>query len=105
MAYQPSYSNQSNQQPGGETRPRGPRSFYGSGKSKWAIYPAFWKKSWGDIPLIGYVYADDEFYAEREARARNYVPLNWDMEIEWVMFSKPREPKPFEQRNHRSSRY
>jgi hypothetical protein len=54
-----------------------PRSFYGPGKYVYAIYPDYWKESWGPKPLLGHVTADDEFYAEREAYSKNLLPVNF----------------------------
>jgi hypothetical protein len=53
------------------------RSFYGPGKFKYAIYPDFWKDSWGPKPLLGHVWADDEFYAIREAYSKNLLTMNY----------------------------
>lgn len=52
----------------------------GSGKPKmdlFAIYPDFWAKKWGDPPLLGFVYSEDDFMAVRKAEylgiyRRNY---------------------------------
>jgi hypothetical protein len=54
-----------------------PRSFYGPGKFKYAIYPDYWKDSWGQKPLLGHVWADDEFYAIREAYSKNLLTMNY----------------------------
>ena len=53
------------------------RSFYGPGKFKYAVYPDYWKDSWGQKPLLGHVWADDEFYAVREAYSRNLLTTNY----------------------------
>ena len=42
------------------------RAFFGFSKS-FAIYPDFWKREWGPRPLLGYVRADNEFYARYAA--------------------------------------
>lgn len=47
------------------------------GKYRWAVYPDYWKDSWGRRPLLGHVIADDEFYAEREAYNRGLLPVNF----------------------------
>jgi hypothetical protein len=54
-----------------------PRSFYGSGRFKYAIYPDYWKESWGPKPLLGHVFADDEFYAVREAYSKGLLTVNF----------------------------
>jgi hypothetical protein len=76
--------------------PRRPRSFYGPGKFKWAIYPDWWPKRWGQKPLLGYVYADDEFYAEREAYNRGILTVNVTFKPEPVKLgpAAPRPPRP-----------
>lgn len=50
------------------------RSFYGRGEFKFGIYPSFWKDSWGRAPLLGIIYADNEFLAERLAYDRGVLP-------------------------------
>jgi hypothetical protein len=60
-----------------EEKPTFNRSFYGSGKFRFAIYPDYWKDSWGKPPLLGHVWADDEFYAVREAYNRKLLTLNY----------------------------
>jgi hypothetical protein len=52
-------------------------NFYGSGKRKYYIYPNDnWKASWGKKPLLGSIYADEPFYAVREAYTKGLVPVN-----------------------------
>lgn len=68
-------------------RPEGyvnPRSFYGTGAFKWAVYPDYWKPGWGDKPLLGHVYADSEFYAKREAYNRGLLTQNYTIEPDVV---------------------
>ncbi len=48
-----------------------------SGKNLYKIYPDYWKDSWGPIPLLGVVTADDEFYAIRAAYDRKLLPMNY----------------------------
>ena len=55
------------------------RNFYGSGKYKYEIYPDHWKKSWGEEPMLGIIYADEEFYAIREAYSRGLLPYNYSI--------------------------
>lgn len=48
------------------------------GYGKFLIYPdSGWKKEWGQKPLLGIVFANDEFYAVREAYTEGIVPLNF----------------------------
>ncbi len=55
----------------------GYRNFYGSGKFKYFIYPDdSWQKGWGKKRFLGAVYADEPFYAVREAYTKGLVPLN-----------------------------
>jgi hypothetical protein len=46
-------------------------------KFKWAIYPDYWKNSWGEKPLLGTVFADDEQHAIRKAYDHNLLPHNF----------------------------
>ena len=64
----------------------GYRNFYGSGKQKFYIYPGKgWDtKKWGRKPFLGTVYADEEFYAIREAYSKGLVPVNSTFELEAV---------------------
>jgi hypothetical protein len=56
----------------------GYRNFYGSGKAKFYVYPdGNWDPKWGKKPLLGSVYADDEFYAIREAHTKGLAPVNF----------------------------
>lgn len=48
-----------------------------SNKSKWEIYPDYWKDSWGEKPLLGTVYAYDEQNAIRKAYDLNLLPHNF----------------------------
>jgi hypothetical protein len=32
-------------------------------KFLWAVYPDYWKDTWGQKPVLGYVRADSEFHA------------------------------------------
>jgi len=56
----------------------GYRNFYGSGKAKFYIYPDDnWDKKWGKKPLLGSVYADEPFFAVREAYTKGLAPVNF----------------------------
>lgn len=50
------------------------REFYGRGDYKFAIFPSYWKDAWGRAPLLGIVFADNEFLAERLAYDRGILP-------------------------------
>lgn len=39
----------------------------GGGKNLYAIYPDYWKKTWGVKPLLGYVWSQDEYWAKYDA--------------------------------------
>lgn len=67
------------------------KSFYGHGKNKYAIYPDYWKESWGQKPLLGHVWADDEFYAVREAYSKGLLTVNYTFNAEAVKV--PFKPK------------
>lgn len=73
------------------TRPAGrsSRSFYGTGKFKFAIYPDYWKESWGKRPMLGTVWADDEFYAVREAYNRGLLTVNFTFKPTAVKLNTP----------------
>lgn len=43
----------------------------------YAIYPDYWAKKWGDPPLLGFVYSDDEFMAVRKAEYLNIYRRNY----------------------------
>lgn len=56
----------------------GYRNFYGSGKAKFYIYPDDnWNLKWGKKPFLGTIYADEPFFAVREAYTKGLVPLNF----------------------------
>lgn len=67
--------------PAVQTNPKpflGYRNFYGSGKFKFFIYPdGNWDKEWGKKPLLGTIYADEPFYAVREAYSKGLAPMNF----------------------------
>jgi hypothetical protein len=50
------------------------RNFYGRGEFRYGIFPSYWKDSWGRAPLLGIVFADNEFLAEKLAYDRGYLP-------------------------------
>lgn len=68
---------------------RSNRSFYGPGKFKWVIYPDYWKESWGKRPVLGTVWADDEFYAVREAYNRGLLTVNFTFGPKPVKLNTP----------------
>lgn len=50
------------------------REFFGPGENKYGIYPPAWNPIYGRAPLIGIVYADNEFLAEKLAYDRGMSP-------------------------------
>lgn len=51
------------------------RKFFGRGENKYGIYPPGWSENlYGRSPMLGIVYADDEFLAEKVAYDRGLVP-------------------------------
>lgn len=50
------------------------REFYGRGENKYGVYPPSWSPKYGKAPLIGIVYADNEFLAEKLAYDRGMSP-------------------------------
>ena len=76
----------------------GYRNFYGSGKQKFFIYPGKgWDKKWGRKPFLGTVYADDEFYAIREAFSKGLAIPNSTFELE-ALSEKYDEDQPVSRR-------
>jgi len=53
-------------------------NFYGRGSTLFFIYPDDnWRdRKWGPRPLLGMVWADDEFYATREAYTKGLLQVN-----------------------------
>ena len=76
-----------------QTRPPARRRQH-YGKYRWAVYPDYWKDSWGRKPLLGYVFADDEFYAVREAYNRGLLTVNFTFEPEVVNLGPARMREP-----------
>lgn len=52
------------------------KQFFGRGENRYMIYPDYWKESWGKAPLLGIVFADNEFLAERLAYDRGILNPN-----------------------------
>lgn len=50
------------------------RQFFGRGRNKYEVYPDYWSKTWGPIPRLGVVYADNEFLAEKIAYDCGILP-------------------------------
>ena len=50
------------------------RNFFGPGDNKYAVYPSYWKDSWGKKPILGIVFADNEFLAEKLAYDIGILP-------------------------------
>ena len=49
------------------------RQFFGRGENRYAVLPSYWAKTWGPVPLLGTVYADNEFLAERIAYDKGII--------------------------------
>ena len=49
---------------------------YNYGSTLFLIYPDYWKKSWGEKPLLGTVYADSEYWAKYAAYDKKLLPYN-----------------------------
>lgn len=85
-----------------EVRKSSPLSFYGIGKYRWKVFPDYWKKDWGPRPFLGLVYADDEFYAVREAYNRGLLTMNYTFGPKVVNVGeakrKPKRPQDRETR-------
>jgi len=70
-------------------RPRRPYD-YSDNKGRgyeylWAVYPDYWKSSWGPKPLLGYVRADSAFNARYAAFDKGLLPRNDTFEPEVVL--------------------
>lgn len=50
------------------------REFFGRGENKYGIYPPAWNPKYGRAPLLGVVYADNEFLAAKLAYDRGISP-------------------------------
>jgi len=51
------------------------RKFFDRGENKYGIYPPGWSEQrYGRAPLLGIVYADNEFLAEKAAYDRGLTP-------------------------------
>lgn len=68
-------------------RPYDPTNNKGRGYGKlWAVYPDYWKASWGDKPMLGMVRADTEFDAVYAAYDRGLShPNNCTFGLEVVL--------------------
>ena len=43
---------------------------------KFAVYPDYWKREWGEKPLLGFVFAENVFHAQRKAYDKEIVRKN-----------------------------
>ena len=58
-------------------RPYDPTDNKGRGyKFLWQVTPDYWKPSWGQIPVLGYVRADSEFHAKYAAYDKGLLIVN-----------------------------
>lgn len=77
----PSYTSAVNTDQSTAPRPRrtyDPTDNKGRGyKNSYAIYPDYWKPSWGPKPLLGYVRADSVFHARYAAYDAHLLPVNF----------------------------
>lgn len=55
-----------------------------------AIYPDYWKDSWGPEPCLGHVRAYSEFYAKYKAYDKGLLPYNFTFGPKAVEVSKPK---------------
>lgn len=51
----------------------------------WAVYPDYWKPTWGPKPLLGYVRADSAFNARYAAFDKGLLPRNDTFEPEVIL--------------------
>lgn len=58
-------------------RPYDPTDNKGRGyKFLWMVQPDYWKPSWGQVPVLGYVRADSEFHAKYAAYDKGLLICN-----------------------------
>jgi len=50
------------------------RDFFGRGENKYGVYPPVWPTKYGKPPLLGIIYADNEFLAAKLAYDRGMSP-------------------------------
>ena len=60
-------------------------------KNRYAIYPDYWKKQWGERPLLGYVMADNEYWAKYAAYDAKLLRLNFTFGPRPVKYIPPVE--------------
>lgn len=53
-----------------------------------AIYPDYWKDSWGKKPVLGTLVAENKFHAERRAYDTGFVRMNFTFGPEAVEVTK-----------------
>lgn len=64
-------------------------------RNSYAIYPDYWKKSWGPMPLLGYVKADSAFNAKYVAFDKGLVYPNNTFGPDPIMqIRRPYTPRP-----------
>lgn len=59
----------------------------------WAIYPSYWKKEWGEEPLLGRVRADSEFDAIRAAYDKGFLKVNFTFEPRAIKIQPLKRPQ------------
>lgn len=64
-------------------------------KLKWLIYPDYWKKTWGEPPCLGVVYADDEFEAVRKSYDKGLLRVNFTFQPRPVLASEHHRPRRY----------
>jgi hypothetical protein len=63
-------------------------------KNLYAIYPDYWKQSWGQRPILGYVRADSVFHAKYAAYDASLLIVNATFGPEPVLqIRKPYRPE------------
>lgn len=54
----------------------------------YAIYPDYWKETWGEKPLLGFVKAFNEFEASRRAYTAGLLRQNFTFEPQPVLMDR-----------------
>lgn len=70
-----------------------------------AIYPDYWKETWGEKPLLGVVVAENDFHAQRRAYDRNFLRVNFTFGPEAVEITEKQAESMREALHKRYRRY
>lgn len=60
----------------------------------YAVFPDYWKRSWGEPPLLGYVKETSEYWAKYQAYDRKLLPYNSTFGPKCVIVRETGKPIP-----------